>query len=197
MTEATERMTKAFESLSTRDQRQVFSYIDNLFQLDGYRIETKILANLHDGDCSFCGKPLSEVSRMLIKDGARICDKCLSVAVQMQSEMPDSRHFESVTTEMLALYDNLSEESQRLLESFINDLSSIRARFERLKREADQCVFAKVGATRCSFCGKPREKVMQLVTGPQEGICDECVLLYSKRMMAATEKELYADDATL
>ena len=94
---------------------------------------------------------------------------------------------------MLAKYDKLSEESQRLLESFINDLSGIRARFKGLKQEVDQWKSAKIGTTRCSFCGKPRERLMLLVAGPQEGICDECVLLYSKRMMAATEKELYAD----
>jgi ClpX C4-type zinc finger len=29
----------------------------------------------------------------------------------------------------------------------------------------------------CSFCGKPKNEVLQLVAGPYAFICDECVLL--------------------
>ena len=37
-----------------------------------------------------------------------------------------------------------------------------------------------VTATRCSFCGKPAERVAKLVAGPGVYICDECIRLCSE-----------------
>jgi hypothetical protein len=36
----------------------------------------------------------------------------------------------------------------------------------------------------CSFCGKPKSEVMQIIAGPEAFICDECVQLCVRIVIA-------------
>jgi len=117
------------------------------------------MANAMDGDffCSFCGKRKNEVRKLVSGPRVFICNECIVRCRDILGPPPPRRaddHESSARTTMDEMTSELPPEDEDITAE---------------KKPPDD--------RHCSFCGKAKTDVDQLVNGPTVYICNECVEL--------------------
>jgi ATP-dependent protease Clp ATPase subunit len=110
---------------------------------------------MDDFHCSFCGKRRGEVGKLISGPRVFICNECVARCRQILGPAPPPEappaQPERTTADLPA--QALPEDEDVTAE----------------KKPPDE--------SHCSFCGKARTDVGQLVSGPTVHICNECILL--------------------
>jgi hypothetical protein len=142
------------------------------------------------GTCSFCGKDRREVFAIagVVGSETRICDECVGLCFDILGEESEAleRLTEGTRQALVAMTDRemqarvavASDELERLLRAAnaagdADQRSWIEAIQARLKTPS-QRPRAVQRDFHCSFCGRARQDVRKLISGPRVFICDAC-----------------------
>ena len=108
--------------------------------------------------CSFCKKTTDEVRKMIAGPDVYICDECIDLCNDIIGT-PVGRGARDEPVLPITEEPAVSERRKRVTEQIGELLAARDPRPRPL----------------CSFCGKGRNEVRQLVEGPAVNICQECV----------------------
>ena len=152
--------------------------------------------------CSFCGKSQEQVRKVIAGPGVFICDECVDLCQEILDEEPlefsPSLSSIGLVSEqegrICSFCGKAPEQVQKLIggpavnvcdecielcqeilnEELVRDGSSLSALASSSSDRASN-LLVQESKLHCHFCGKSEDDIIDIVTGRNVNICDECV----------------------